>query len=146
MKPRHRISAALIPFLLLLPLGVPAHADDDPTPEPTVTTTPTEDPSEPPCPEESEEPCPDLSEPPPTPTPTLDPSPEVIAGTTPKLSSPVRVGTKVTSASETGWTAGAALARQWNINGAPVKGETGTLYTPRDTDYGKTLTLTITGS
>ena len=55
-----------------------------------------------------------------------------------------RVGGTLSVATDGVTPSGATLSYQWNIDGAPVSGATGSNYTPQPTDVGKSLTVTVT--
>ena len=67
-----------------------------------------------------------------------------LVGSVPVLVGDIRVGKNVTV--NTGsWTSGVTLAYQWKRNGANIAGATANNYTPIAADYGKSLTVVVTG-
>ena len=60
------------------------------------------------------------------------------------LVAPVRVGKAVSISTQ--WPDTFALTYQWRLNGAVVANATGATYTPRTSDLGKKLSVTITGT
>lgn len=73
----------------------------------------------------------------------------VAAGTlksvVPKISGTAKAGYKL-SASRGNWTSGTKLTQRWYRNGAAVSGATGTSYTLKSADVGKTISVKVTGS
>jgi hypothetical protein len=62
---------------------------------------------------------------------------------TPKISGTAQVGStlKVTPGT---WSPAATLSYRWKANGVVITGATGTSYVVKSTDYGKTITVTVT--
>lgn len=62
---------------------------------------------------------------------------------TPKISGAAQVGStlKVTAGT---WSPAATLSYRWKANGVSITGATGTSYVVKSTDYGKTITVTVT--
>lgn len=71
--------------------------------------------------------------------PAITSNPAIVGGATVGSASSVTPGTTTGSPTPTN-------TYQWNINGVPVSGSTGTTYTPVSSDAGKTLTVTQTAS
>jgi subtilisin family serine protease len=71
--------------------------------------------------------------------------PGAIKATSPTISGTVRVGSTLRALSGS-WTSGTRFSYQWKANGAAIFGATGFTFTPRASDRGKQLTVTITGS
>jgi hypothetical protein len=73
------------------------------------------------------------------PEPVIDPAPTPVVTGTPRVGSPLTVvpGT---------WMTGVALAYQWYVDGSPVSGATGTSYSPRAGDLGRTVHVEVTGT
>ncbi|MEU4387308.1 S8 family serine peptidase [Promicromonospora sp. NPDC023805] len=77
------------------------------------------------------------------PTPVVQPT--AIQATDPTISGTVRVGSVLRALSGT-WTSGTQFKYQWKANGTSISGATAFTYTPKATDRGRQLTVTITGS
>jgi hypothetical protein len=73
----------------------------------------------------------------------------VAAGTlktaVPKVSGTAKAGMKLT-VSRGSWTTGTKLTQRWYRNGAAISGATGTAYTLKSADAGRTITVKVTGS
>lgn len=67
-----------------------------------------------------------------------------LSSPTPTVSGTPRVGVKLT-AKPGRWTSGASLGYQWLVSGKPVTGATQPTFTPRKSDQGKRVTVTVTG-
>jgi hypothetical protein len=72
-------------------------------------------------------------------TPVITPAP------TPTVSGTPRVGRTLTVAAGT-WMSGVAHGYQWYVGGAAVAGATGTAYTPRASDVGNAVRVTVTAT
>jgi len=72
------------------------------------------------------------------------PRPKLTA-VTPKINGTAKVGLKLT-AIVSAWTPGTVHAYQWYRNGAVIKGATAKTYVPATADYGRVLTVKVTGS
>lgn len=68
-----------------------------------------------------------------------------IKATNPAISGTVRVGSTLRALSGS-WTSGTRFTYQWKANGAAISGATKFTFTPRASDRGKQLTVTITGT
>lgn len=83
-------------------------------------------------------------------TATSDPTKTVIRNTVSYDTKPVISGTptvgKVLKAAAGKWTAGAALAYQWNRGGDAIQGATGSTYELLAADAGHRMSVTVTGS
>jgi hypothetical protein len=62
---------------------------------------------------------------------------------TPKISGTPQVGSTLKAVPGT-WSPSATLSYRWKANGVSISGATGTSYVVKSTDYGKTITLTVT--
>ncbi|MDI3329400.1 MAG: hypothetical protein QJR09_01530 [Micrococcus sp.] len=69
----------------------------------------------------------------------------VLPAPTPKIPAAPKVGQKLTASVGT-WAVGTALTYQWYRNGAAIKGATAKGYTAVAADWGKALTVKVTGS
>lgn len=63
----------------------------------------------------------------------------------PALTGSAVVGSTLKAAAGT-WTKGAVLSYQWKANGANIAGATGATYKLTDSEFGKTITVTVTGA
>jgi subtilisin family serine protease len=77
--------------------------------------------------------------------PTAVVQPGAIKASDPTIGGKVRVGNKLRALSGS-WTSGTRFTYRWKANGAAISGATGFTYTPKATDRGKQLTVTITGA
>jgi hypothetical protein len=76
----------------------------------------------------------------------LTPPPHVInPAPVPTVTGTARVGSPLTAHPGT-WMAGVKLGLQWYAGGRPVAGATGSTYTPRPADLGRTVHVEVTGS
>jgi hypothetical protein len=84
-----------------------------------------------------------------TKTVTSAKSQAVAAGTltsaVPRISGTAKAGQKL-SVTRGSWTAGTKLTQRWYRNGAAISGATGTSYTLKSADAGRTITVKVTGS
>lgn len=76
---------------------------------------------------------------------SVRPAAGTLTAPTPRVSGTVRVGSKLTAVTGA-WTAGTRLTYQWYVAGKPVSGQTGSTFTPRPADVGKTVTVRVTGT
>jgi subtilisin family serine protease len=77
--------------------------------------------------------------------PTAAVAPGAIKASAPAISGTVRVGSTLRALSGS-WTSGTRFTYQWKVNGAAISGATRFTFTPRASDRGKRLTVTITGA
>jgi hypothetical protein len=75
-----------------------------------------------------------------------EPEPPVITGATPRLGSAPKLYRPVRADAGAWEPAGVTLRYQWLLNGKPIKGATSGFYTPRLRDYGKSLSVRVTGT
>lgn len=68
-----------------------------------------------------------------------------LTAATPTVSGTAKVGVRLTAKRGT-WTTGTSFAYQWSVNGKAVAGATGTTFTPRAADVGRTVTVRVTGT
>ncbi|WP_425838878.1 polysaccharide lyase family 8 super-sandwich domain-containing protein [Microbacterium sp. PA5] len=76
---------------------------------------------------------------------TVQTAPAELMSSVPTISGTAKVGVKLT-ASAGSWTPGADLSYQWLRSGTAISGATSSSYTPVAADYGKSLSVRVTGT